>query len=81
MGLLAAAGVHEVERAPILNGITALVKTAEAVVKINHIMGGRFISKRLYYAPPAPDQIDEIRRHYGDVYPSVRAPKRRRKRS
>ena len=50
---------------------TALVKTAEAVVKINRIMGGTFTSKRLYYAPPAADQIEEIRKYYGDVYPSV----------
>ena len=72
MALLADAGIHEANRnAPILNGITALVKTAEAVVKMNRIMGGKFTSKRLYYAPPAPDQIDEIRKFYGNVYPSV----------
>jgi allantoin racemase len=72
MALLAEAGIHEADRnTPILNGITALVKQAEAVVKINRIMGGKFPSKRLYYAPPSPDQIDEIRKHYGNVYPSV----------
>ena len=72
MTLLADAGVHVAERqTPILNGIHALVKTAEAVVKLNRIMGGHFLSKRLYYAPPTPEQIDEIRRYYGDVYPSV----------
>ncbi len=72
MALLADAGVHEAGRGtPILNGITALVKTAEAVVKINRIMGGTFTSKRLHYAPPTSDQIDEIRKYYGDVYPSV----------
>lgn len=73
MALLAAAGVHEAARGtPILNGITALVKQAETVVRMNRIMGGRFTSKRLSYAPPDASQIDEIRRHYGDVYPSVR---------
>ena len=72
MTLLADAGVHVANRqTPILNGIHALVKTAEAVVKLNRIMGGHFLSKRLYYAPPTPEQIDEIRRYYGDVYPSV----------
>jgi allantoin racemase len=72
MTLLADAGIHVAERqTPILNGIHALVKTAEAVVKLNRIMGGYFLSKRLYYAPPTPDQIDEIRKYYGDVYPSV----------
>jgi hypothetical protein len=73
MALLADAGVHEAGRGtPILNGITALVKTAEAVVRLNRIMGGRFTSKRLHYAPPTADQIDEIRKYYGDVYPSVK---------
>ena len=72
MALLADAGVHDAGRGtPILNGITALVKTAEAMAKLNRIMGGRFTSKRLHYAPPGPDQIDEIRKHYGNVYPTV----------
>ena len=80
MALLADAGVHEAGRGtPILNGITALVKTAEAAVKINRIMGGRFVSKRLHYAPPGPAQIDEIRKYYGDVYPSVRSGARSRR--
>lgn len=72
MALLAEAGVHQASRqTPILNGITALVKTAEAVVKMNRIMDGAWVSKRLYYAPPTTDQIDEIRKHYGDIYPTV----------
>jgi len=72
MALLAEAGVHQAAReTPILNGITSLVKTAEAVVKMNRIMDGAWVSKRLYYAPPTSDQIDEIRRHYGDIYPTV----------
>jgi allantoin racemase len=80
MALLAEAGIHQADRnAPILNGITALVKQAEAVVKINRIMGGKFPSKRLYYAPPSPDQIDEIRKYYGNIYPTVASPKGKRK--
>jgi len=72
MALLAEAGIHQADRnTPILNGITALVKMAEAVVKINRIMGGKFPSKRLYYAPPSTDQIDEIRKYYGNIYPTV----------
>jgi allantoin racemase len=77
MALLAEAGVHQASRqTPILNGITSLVKTAEAVVKMNRIMDGAWVSKRLYYAPPTSDQIDEIRRHYGDIYPTVPGGKR-----
>ena len=57
------------------------LKQAEAVVKINRIMGGKFLSKRLYYAPPSPDQIDEIRKYYGNIYPTVPSPKRARGRA
>ncbi|MGE5523783.1 MAG: aspartate/glutamate racemase family protein [Rhodospirillaceae bacterium] len=81
MALLAEAGVHQASReTPILNGITALVKTAEAVVKMNRIMDGAWVSKRLYYAPPTVDQIDEIRKHYGDIYPTVPAGKAKARR-
>jgi len=72
MALLAEFGVHSAAKnTPILNGIVSLVKMGEAAVKMNRIMGGKFLSKRLYYAPPGVDQIDEIREHYGDVYPTV----------
>ena len=30
----------------------------EMAVKLDRIMGGRFVSKRLQYAPPGSDQID-----------------------
>jgi len=74
MALLAHAGIYEAGRGtPILNGITALVKTSEAIVKLSRIMGGRFTSKRLHYAPPGPEQIDEIRKYYGNVYPGIRS--------
>ena len=72
MALLAEFGVHQAAKnTPILNGIVSLVKMGEAAVKMNRIMGGTFLSKRLYYAPPGTDQIDEIRKYYGDVYPTV----------
>lgn len=72
MALLAEFGVHQAAKnTPILNGIVSLVKMGEAAVKMNRIMGGTFLSKRLYYAPPGSDQIDEIRKYYGDVYPTV----------
>jgi allantoin racemase len=83
MALLADAGLYQAARGtPILNGIPALVKTAEAVVKLNRLMGGGcFPSKRLYYAPPAPDQIDEIRKYYGNIYPTVASPGRVKRRA
>jgi len=75
MALLAEFGVHQAAKnTPILNGIVSLVKMGEAAVKMNRIMGGKFLSKRLYYAPPGSDQIDEIRKYYGDVYPTVKSP-------
>jgi allantoin racemase len=77
MTLLAHAGVHAAGRgAPILNGITSLVKMGEMAVKMNHIMGGNFTSKRCEYAPPGGDQIDEIRKYYGDIYPTVKSTRR-----
>lgn len=75
MALLADAGVYQAAKStPILNGITTLVKMGEMAVKLNRIMGGSFTSKRLQYAPPSPDQIDELRKYYGDVYPTVESP-------
>jgi allantoin racemase len=72
MALLADAGVHDAGRgAPVLNGITSLIKMGEMAVRMNRLMGGRFTSKRLAYAPPGEDQITEIRKHYGPVYPTV----------
>ena len=72
MALLADAGVHDAGRgAPVLNGITALIKMGEMAVRMNRLMGGRFLSKRLAYAPPGAEQIAEIRTHYGPVYPTV----------
>jgi allantoin racemase len=73
MAILAYYGVYEAGRgAPILNGITSLVKIGEAVTKLDKLMNGHFISKRLEYAPPEPEQIKEIRERYGNVYPTVK---------
>jgi allantoin racemase len=75
MALLADAGIHDAGRgAPVLNGITALIKMGETAVRMRRLMGGRFVSKRLAYAPPGVEQIREIRAHYGQVYPTVQAP-------
>lgn len=78
MALLADADIHEAgghEAAaglPILNGISALVKTGEMAVGLSRVMGGRFASRVRAYAPPPPDQIDELRRFYGQgIYPGV----------
>ena len=72
MALLEKQGVYEVRPGvPILNGVTALVKMGEMAVRTARLTGGVFTSKRLQYAPPGADQIEEIRKYYGDVYPSV----------
>ena len=74
MALLAHAGIYSTPSgAPILNGITTLVKMGEMAVRLDKIMGGTFTSKRLQYAPPGPDQIAEIREYYGaNIYPTVK---------
>lgn len=73
MALLAEAEVHAApDGTPILNGITSLVKMGEMAVRLARIRGGSFTSKRLEYAPPTPDQIAEIRKYYGNIYPTVK---------
>ena len=69
---LADAGIYEIGRAPIVNGIVELIKMSETAVKLKTITG-RFTSKRLSYAAPTGDFLERIRKHYGaDVYPGAR---------
>jgi allantoin racemase len=71
MATLTDAGVHEVDSAPVLNGIIALVKCAELAVQIRN-MTGRFTSKRLVYAPPTGKLLQDVRQAYGaHVYPGA----------
>lgn len=78
MTLLGEEGVHSAhDGVPILNGVTALVKSAEAVVRMRALMDGHWTSRRNRYAPPPASQIDELRAAYGDVYPGVASPKTR----
>ena len=75
MALLFQAGIILADDgAPILNGISALVKTGEMAVKMDRLMGGHYMSKRLTYKPPLSSQIVEIRSRYGNVYPTVKGP-------
>ncbi len=63
--------MHEVDSAPVLNGIVALVKCAELAVQIQK-MTGRFTSKRLVYAPPTGKLLKDVREAYGaHVYPGA----------
>jgi allantoin racemase len=72
MTILADAGVHEVDNAPIVNGLIALVKMGELAVNMRKLTG-HFTSKRLTYAPPSGVLLDDIRRAYGnDIYPGAR---------
>lgn len=72
MTILADAGIHEVDNAPVVNGLIALVKIGELAVNMRALTG-HFTSKRLTYAPPGGALLDDIRRAYGaDVYPGTR---------
>jgi allantoin racemase len=72
MTILADAGIHEVDKAPVVNGLIALVKMGELAVNMR-VLTGRFTSKRLTYAPPSGALLDDIRRAYGDdIYPGAR---------
>jgi len=71
MTLLAEAGVHEVDGAPVVNGLIALVKMGEMAAAMRRLTG-HFTSKRLTYAPPSGALLDDIRRAYGShVYPGA----------
>lgn len=71
MTALAHAGVHAVDGVPIVNGLIALLKTAEMAVQIRRLTGG-FTSKRMMYAPPTGRLLADIRAVYGDrVYPGA----------
>jgi hypothetical protein len=68
---LAEAGIYEIERAPIVNGIVELIKMGETAVRL-HKHTGRFTSKRFGFAPPSGDYLQRIRTFYGpDVYPGA----------
>jgi Asp/Glu/hydantoin racemase len=69
---LAEAGIYEVERAPVVNGIVELVKMAETAVKL-HRHTGRFTSKRFGLAAPSGEYLERIRAFYGeDVFPNAK---------
>jgi allantoin racemase len=68
---LADAGIYEVERAPIINGIVELVKMGELAVRLKKHTG-RFTSKRFGFAAPSGEFLTRIRNFYGaDVYPGA----------
>ena len=79
MVLVADAGIHEAgppggPKAPVLNAAVALLKQGETVVKLNKLMGGRYVSRRGAYAQPPAGQIADLRAHYGNIFPKVIAP-------
>jgi allantoin racemase len=72
MVLVAEAGIHDAGRGtPVLNAAVALLKAGETAVKLNRLMGGRFTSRRGAYAQPPADQIAELRRAYGPIFPRI----------
>ena len=73
MVLLATRDIHSIGASvPVLNGVMALVKTAESMVHMRRLMGGHWTSRRAAYAQPPASQIEELRRAYGDVYPGLK---------
>ena len=71
MAALLQAGVREIDGAPVLNGITALVKTGEMAVQMKALTGS-FTSKRLTYAPPRGKILADARAAYGaHIYPDA----------
>lgn len=71
MALLADAAVHQIDSAPVLSGLIAIVKVAELAVGMRRITGN-FTSKHLIYAPPSGKLLADIRKAYGaQVYPGA----------
>jgi allantoin racemase len=71
MALLADAGVHRIDAAPVLSGLIAVIKVAELAVGMRRITGN-FTSKHLIYAPPSGKLLADIREAYGaHVYPGA----------
>jgi allantoin racemase len=66
------AGLFEIEQAPIVISHAALVKMAEAAVRMREFTGV-FTSKHLQYAAPTGEFLKRVRDYYGpDVYPGAR---------
>lgn len=61
---LAKSGLHEIDGVPVLDTISIAVKTAEMMVKTSKITG-TFVSRRLSYARPSEEMLDQIRQDYG----------------
>ena len=68
---LADAGMYEIERAPIINGIVELIKMGETAVKLRKHTG-RFTSKRFGFSAPSGEFLARVRAFYGDdVFPGA----------
>src|SRR5260221_11751376 len=61
---LGSIGLHQVDGAPVLNGIIALAKLGETAVRLQKLTGG-FISKRGCNAAPTRPGLDSIQAAYG----------------
>lgn len=73
MAVLTDAQLYQVDGAPVLNGIMALIKTAEMAVQMRQLTGS-FTSKRLMYAPPTGKLLEDVRAAYGGgVYPTAKS--------
>jgi allantoin racemase len=71
MAVLIDAGIHHVDSTPVLNGLIALVKTAELAVQMRRLTGS-FTSKRMTYAPPTGKLLSDVREAYGQqIYPGA----------
>lgn len=65
------AGINKVERAPVLNCLTNLIKMGELAVRLK-AKTGIFTSKQGQYAAPTGEFLKRVRDFYGpDVYPGA----------
>jgi allantoin racemase len=61
---LAKCGIYQIDGVPVLDAISTVVKMTEMVVKLSKITG-TFVSRRLSFAAPPKEILQEVRSEYG----------------
>jgi Asp/Glu/hydantoin racemase len=63
--LLAAHGVSEVDGVPVLDSLSAWIKSAEMLVDLRRQSGVRGSSRGYFHAPPSRERLRELAKFYG----------------
>lgn len=58
--------IREIDNVPVFDSIAAVIKMTELMVKLRQITG-TFISRKLMYAPPPREMLEQVLKSYGIV--------------